>query len=183
MLDGRGGKADVAAVLAFGGRGCEQHLLGRHAAHESFVIGAAGTVPDQAGDLGLMHRENHRGGRTGAAERVAYVGNIEDRRAVSAEGLRDLDAEQALRARRIDGLLREACVTVDVVGLGGRGCGYGGDSLRKGATIGDELFAGLFSARVTKTGLLNIHVKCVPDGLSVRSIGAYNFRSSLRLRI
>src|ERR1700733_8365242 len=183
MLDGRGGKADVAAVLAFGGRGCEQHLLGRHAAHESFVIGVAGAVPDQAGDFRLMHREDHRAGRTSAAERITHIGNVEDRGAVSAEGLRDLYAEQAMRARRVDGLLREACVTVDVIGLGGCGRSYGGDSLREGAAIGDELFAGLFSARVTKTGLLNIHGKCVPDGLSVRSIGAYNFRSSLRLRI
>src|SRR5580692_10852014 len=104
-----------------------------------------------------MHREDHRGGRAGAAERVAHIGHVENRRPVSAEGLRDLNAKQALRARRIDGFLREAGATVDVVGLRGCGRGYGSDSLREGTAIEDELFAGLFSAGVTKTGLLNIH--------------------------
>src|ERR1700722_16752515 len=103
-----------------------------------------------------MHREDHRGGRTDAAERVAHVGNVENGRAVAAEGLRDLHAEQALRARCVEGLLREGGATIGVVGLGGCGGGDGGYSLREGTAIEDELFAGLFVG-VTKMGLLNIH--------------------------
>jgi hypothetical protein len=74
--------------------------------------------------------------------------------------------------------LWEARATVDVVGLRGCGGGYGSDSLREGTAIEDELLAGCLSAGVTKTGLLNIHGKCASMALSVRSIGAYNFRSS-----
>src|ERR1700684_1148475 len=106
------------------------------------MIGAAGAVPDQAGDFGLMHREDHRGGRTGAAERVAHVGYVENRRAVSAEGLRDLDAEQTLRARCIDGLLWEACATVDIVGFSCCGGGYACSPDQRRAEVRGRLAVG-----------------------------------------
>ena len=96
VLDGGGAEADVSAVLSFGRRGGQKQLFGRHAAHQRFVPVAAGAVPDKAGDLGLMHRKDHRRGSAGAAERVAHVGNIEDRRAVAAELPRDLDAQKPL---------------------------------------------------------------------------------------
>jgi hypothetical protein len=93
-----------------------------------------------------------------------------------------LDAEQALRARRIDGLLRKACATVDVIGLRGRDCGYAGYSLREGTAIEDELLAGLFSARITKIGLLNIHEKHASMAFLVQSVGACNFRTIRTLK-
>ena len=73
-------------------------MLGRDPAHQRFVPGAAGAVPHQTRNLGLMHREDHRGRRAGAAERIEHVGDIEDRRAVAAERFRNLDAQQPLGA-------------------------------------------------------------------------------------
>jgi hypothetical protein len=117
VLDGGGREADVAAVLALGGRGGQQHLLGRDAAHQRLMPGRAAAVPDQAGDLGLMHRKDHGGRGAGAAERVAHVGNVGDRRAVAAELMRDLQAQQPLRARRVDRSFREPGVAIDRFGL------------------------------------------------------------------
>ena len=124
-FDGGGAGADVAAVLAFGRRGRQQQLFGRYAAHQRFMPRAAGSVPDQAGDLGLMHRKDHRGGGAGATQRIAHVGDVEDRCAVAAERDRDLGAEKFLLARRVDRGFREARITIDIDGLlcGDRGDG------------------------------------------------------------
>ena len=123
VLDRRGGGADVAAVVAFGGRGGQQHLLCRDAAHQRLVIVAAAAVTDQAGDLGLVHGEDHRGRRAGAAERVAHLGDVVDRGAEAAELDRDLRAEQLALAGRIDRGFREARLLVDFLGF--RCCGLG----------------------------------------------------------
>ena len=117
----------------------------------------AGPVPDQAGDLGLMHREDHRRRRAGAAERVAHLGNVGDRRAVAAEPLRDLDAQKPLLARRVDGGLREARVAVDLLGL--RRCS-GCDArrpLREGTAVDKEWLVGLFRDGFAEPGFLHVH--------------------------
>ncbi len=60
-------------------------------------------------------------------KRVAHVGNIEDRRAVTAECLRDLGSQQLLRSGGVDGGLREARLAIDVYGFrGGRARDGGG---------------------------------------------------------
>ncbi len=143
-LDGGGGEADVAAVLSLGGRGGQEHLFGRDAAHQCFVPPGAGAVPDQAGDLGLMHRKDHRRRRAGAAERVAHVGDIGDRCAVAAERQRDLDAQQPLRAHRVERFLREPRIAVDRFGFRGGGRRNRSRSLREGTAVGNELFVRLF---------------------------------------
>ena len=54
--------------------------------------------------------------------------------------MRNLDAEQFLLTRRVDGLLREAGVAIDLLGLRRR---CGGDScgpLQEGTAVGKELF-------------------------------------------
>ena len=95
---------------------------------------AAGAVPDEAGDLGLMHREDHRRGGAGAAERVAHVGDVVDRGAVAAE----LDAgsgRRAASAARAASIaaLRKARVAIDLFGLGRRSGGDRGRALREGS--------------------------------------------------
>jgi hypothetical protein len=86
-------------------------------------------VARDAGDLGLMHRVNHRRCRTGAAERVADVNHVADAGALTAEIARDRNAHEALGARSGDRLCGKARVAVD-----GRSMFHGncGDLLRTG---------------------------------------------------
>ncbi|MGY4500020.1 hypothetical protein ACVWYH_003951 [Bradyrhizobium sp. GM24.11] len=114
---GRAG-ADVAAVLAFGGGGGEQPLVAGDPAHHGFHPGNTVAMPDDAGDLGLVHRVDHRGRGAGASERVADVGDVIDRCAEAAELDRDHDAEQLLLTRGIECLVREAGVAIDTIGVG-----------------------------------------------------------------
>ncbi len=120
--------------------------------------GAAGAMPDQAGDLGLMHREDHRGRRTGAAERVADIGHIRHRGAEAAELDRDLHAEQLLLARCVDRGLWETRFQVDVRGFR---CCHGGDSrrpLQEGrAAVEQQAFAGVIRNRVAEARFLDVH--------------------------
>ena len=78
--DGRRAVADVAAALAFGGRGGEQQLFVGEPAQQPLMPGAGAAVAHQAGDLDLVHRIDHRGRGAGAAERVADVGDLGDAR-------------------------------------------------------------------------------------------------------
>ena len=95
-LDRRCAVANVAAAVAFGGRGREQHLLAADAAHQQLMPGAAAAVPRQASHLGLVHRVDHRRRGAGAAERVTDVGNLGDAGALAAEFARHGDAQKPL---------------------------------------------------------------------------------------
>src|SRR5260370_15667094 len=70
-------------------------------------------VAHDAGDLNLMHRVNQRGGRAGLAEDVTNIGDFADRRALAVQGLRYLDAEQALLAKFREGLALKARLGID----------------------------------------------------------------------
>ena len=74
-------------------------------------------MADEAGDLDLMHRENHRGRAAGAAEDGADVGDIGRARAFAAELGRNQHAEQFLFADRLERLLGKARVAIDRVGM------------------------------------------------------------------
>ncbi len=95
------------------------------AAQDRVLAGIALAVAHQAGDLGVVHREDHGAGGAGLAERVADIGQDPDRSALAAELDRNSGAEQPVRAHRGHGLFREASVAVDGIGMGGRD---GGDS-------------------------------------------------------
>ena len=150
-------EADVSAVLAFRGRRRQQQLFGRDAAHQPFVPAAARAVADQARDLGLMHREDHPGRGAGAAERVAHVGHLGDRRAVAAELDRDLGAQKPLLARRVDGLPREARLAVDRFGLRRRSLGDGGRPLLERGAVGREWYSAAFRGEVAELDFLHVH--------------------------
>jgi hypothetical protein len=148
--------SDIAAVLALGGRGSQQQLLCCHAAHQRLVIAAAGAVPYQAGDLGLMHGEDHRGRRAGAAERVAHLGDVEDRGAEAAELDRDLRAEQLALAGGVERGFGEARLRVDLFGVSRRRGGDRRGALLEGGAAIEQRFAALI--RDTKAGFLDVHV-------------------------
>ena len=135
MVDRSRAGADVAAVLAFGGGGGEQPLVAGDPAHHGLHPGDAMAVPDDAGDLGLVHRVDHRRGRAGASERVADVGDVMDRGAEAAEFDRNHHAEQFLLTRDVEGLVREAGVAIDAVGVGRSRCGGPGGALDQRGTL------------------------------------------------
>src|SRR5579871_2109600 len=86
---------------------------------------AAGAMPDEAGDLGLMHREDHAGRGAGTAECVAHVGDVGDRGFVAAVGGGDLDPEELFTARGINGLPGKTRLAIDYIGCSGRDLCYG----------------------------------------------------------
>ena len=84
-LDRRFAGADVAAVVALGRRGGEQPFVSGDVAQELELPGVVLVMADEAGDLDLMHREDHAGRAAGRAEDRADVGDIGRARAVAAE--------------------------------------------------------------------------------------------------
>ncbi len=74
-------------------------------------------MTDEARDLGLVHRIDHRRRCAGAAERVADVDNLGDAGAFAAEFARHRDAKQALGARGGNGLVGKPRVAVDRRGM------------------------------------------------------------------
>src|ERR1700755_949949 len=102
-----------------------------------------------------MHGEDHRGRGAGTAERVAHLGDVEDRGAEAAELDRDLRAEQLALAGGVDCGLGEACLEVDVFGIGGS-CGRDGSgALLEGGAAVEQLLAAFI--RSTKYGFLDVH--------------------------
>jgi hypothetical protein len=93
----------------------------------------------------------------GAAQRIAHVGDLENRGALAAELGRDLDTQQFLIPRRIDGGLRKARFAVDRLGLcRSRRCDHGG-SLQEGAAVEQNLFCGRSRRQTAEPGILDIH--------------------------
>ena len=88
-------------------------------------------MPDQAGDFCLMHRVDHRGRGAGPAEHVTNVDNVGDAGPFSAEFVRHHDAQQALRPRGSDSLLRKSRLVIDRLGIGRSDAGY---DIRLGGT-------------------------------------------------
>ena len=74
---------------------------------------AAPAMPHHAGDLGLVHRIDHRGRRAGPAERITDIDDVGDARAFAAELARHRDAEQPLRAQSAQRLAGEPRLRVD----------------------------------------------------------------------
>ena len=87
------------------------------AAHEQLMPGTAAAMPGDAGNLGLMHGENHRRGGAGAAERVTNIDDIGDACALAAELARHRELKQTLGARSRDGLGRKSRVAIDGRGI------------------------------------------------------------------
>ena len=119
-LDWRCAVANVAAVVAFGGRGREQHLLATDTAHQQLMPGAAATVSRHASHLGLMHRVDHGRRGTGAAERVTDVGNLGNAGALAAELAGHGDAQQAMLPSSRDRLRRKPRLGIDRAGMRSR---------------------------------------------------------------
>ena len=142
-LDGGGGGADIAAALALGRRRGHQELLVGDATQQPVLPGLAASVPDQAGDLGLVHGEDHRRGGAGSAQPVGDLGERAHRGALPAECDRHGRAQQALRAQGGDGFLGEATVAVHGLGMGGGD--RGGDARtgqQVGGTVGESVRPG-----------------------------------------
>ena len=116
-LDRGGAVADVTAAFALGGRGRQQHLLAAQPAQQTLMPGAAGAMPGNASNLGLVHRVNHRRGGAGAAERITDIGDIGDAGALAAELARHRDAHEARGARGGHRLGRKARLVVDGCGM------------------------------------------------------------------
>ena len=93
--------------------------------------GVALGVAHDAGHLDLVHRVDQAGGGAGLAEDVADVGDFRDARAFAAQGLRHLDAEQALFADFGKGLARETRLGVDRRGVGLGSVGGGARARRQ----------------------------------------------------
>ena len=85
---------------------------------------------DDAGDLDLVHGEDHRRRRARPAQPVAHLHDLGDLGSLAAEVAGHRHAEQAVLARRSDGLGREARAGVDLVGVTGRDLGHGRRSRR-----------------------------------------------------
>ena len=101
----------------------EQHLTLGDAALQAELPGVAAGVAHQAGDLDVMHGENHRGGAAGAAEHRANVGDVGRARSLAAEFGGNQHAQQLVFADRRERLGGKARVAIDLVGvtLGDRG--------------------------------------------------------------
>ncbi len=112
-LDEARGVAGVAADADLGGRRGQQELLGRHPAGVVAQPFRA-AVPDQAGHLDVVHRQDHRRGRAVAADRADHRGGGAQVVAEPAELGRDEGAEQPLGPEGVDGLLREPRLDVDI---------------------------------------------------------------------
>jgi hypothetical protein len=152
------------------------------AAHQGLVIFAAGAVPDQARDLGLMHGEDHRGRGAGATERVAHLGDVEDRSAEAAELDRDLRAEQLALARRVDRSPGEASLLVHVLGIRARHRGDLRGPLRKRRSLIEQ--RGRTVAVLADFRFLNVHARRL-RGLSACTLrwqrDAHGWSDCLRL--
>src|ERR1700681_3303801 len=146
-------------------------------------------MPDKAVHLGLMHRKDHRRGSAGATERVADIGNVEDRGSVAAELRRNLNSKKFFPARRVDGRLWEARIAIDFLRLG-RGCGC--DScrpLQEGTPIEQELFACLVRGRAEAPCVWHVHRRYASRICDLREHRAHatpdrlsSFRSSLQAK-
>jgi len=77
-----------------------------------------------------MHGVDHRGRGAGASERVADIDDIGDSGAFAPEIVRHRDAQQALRSRSRDRLLRKSGVAIDRGSIGSR---------RRGDRLGPSL--------------------------------------------
>src|SRR5258708_11481868 len=100
-----------------------------------------------------MHRVNERGGRGGLAEDVANIGDFADRRALTVQGLRYLDAEQALLAKFRESLARKAGFGIDRRGVG---AGHVGG---RAGTGGEIALAGAWNTGTGKSVRLDCHLK------------------------
>ena len=89
----------------------------RNPALEVQLPGIAARMTHQAGDLDLMHRENHSGRAAGRAQDSANVGDIGRRGALAAQLSRNRHAEQFTRPDRLESLERKARVAIDYVGV------------------------------------------------------------------
>ncbi len=79
-----------------------------------------GAMIDDARNLALVHRIDHRSRGATPAERFAQARHFVERQAVAAEFARDHRREQAFAAHRFACFVREARLAVDGVGMGGR---------------------------------------------------------------
>ena len=119
-LDRRCAVANIAAAVAFGGRGREQHLLAAESAHQQLMPGAAAAVSRYAGHLGLVHGVDHGGGGACPPKRVTDVGDLGNAGALAAKFTRYGNAQQALLARGSDRLRRKTQLGIDRGGMRGR---------------------------------------------------------------
>ena len=94
-----------------------------------------------------------RAGRAGLAQDVANIGDFADRRALAVEGLRNLDAEQALLAKFRESLTGKARFGVDR-----RSVGTGHVGGRAG-TGGQVALAGTWNAGTRNSVRLDCHLK------------------------
>lgn len=72
-------------------------------------------MPDDACDLDLMHRIDHRRGGTGPAEHLAHRRQIGERGAAPAKLRGDKCAEHARFTQRSERLIRETGTSIDIV--------------------------------------------------------------------
>ena len=101
-------------------RGGDQSLLRDEVAQVLLEPVAAVEVPDDAGDLDLMHREDHRARPAALAEDETGSGNLVHSHTAAAELRRDERRQRLGLAQRVDRLVREASFAIDLVDpLGG----------------------------------------------------------------
>src|SRR6516162_8214271 len=100
-----------------------------------------------------MHGKDHGGGRAGAAERVAQVGDVEDRGAEAAERDGNLCAQQLVLARGVDRSVRKTRFSVDLFGIRGGDRSNSSHAFleRRAALEADTIWD-------TKAGFLDVYV-------------------------
>ena len=119
-LDRSNASSYVASALSFRGRRGQKQLLGTEPAQQALVPRTLTAMTHDERDLGLMHRVDHRRRGTCPSERVTDLDHIREARSLSAELMRHQDAQQMLRARRCERLMRKPGFPIDCDrGLGG----------------------------------------------------------------
>src|SRR5579883_305100 len=123
---------------------------------------AAGSVTDKAGDLGLMHRKDHRRGGAGPAERIAHFGDVTDRSPIAAELDRNLGAQKSLLTGDLESLLRKPRVAIDRFHLDRSSFRDSSCPLLERAAMDCKGIVRFFCSCSAKPSFLNVHGSQTP---------------------
>ena len=123
-IDCASARAHVAADRLF--RGCrgEQQLLPGYACEQIVLPCHVGRMIDDARDLALVHRIDHRSRCTALRQRLAKTRHGVELEAIAAECTRDHRGQQAFVAHRVERFVREASFAIHRARMRSRNHGY-----------------------------------------------------------